>query len=139
MANLKKDEIEISKITTLKTEPLQFERANETSLFKTIKIYERSAETLETLSSIANGSGPKRVQWKDLIDFALSKVTPNDLKKLREEKLTASDRFEEMYQRFLKENPKGSRESFLSHILETIPSDPQNHVESLSESEAFYG
>ena len=88
--------------------------------FKYTKIHESTAQVLETLSSQINGSGPKRVQWKDIIDVAVTKVTKSDLEKIRQKKLTASDRFEEMYQSFKLKNPSGSREEFLDQLMRNI-------------------
>jgi hypothetical protein len=87
-----------------------------------MRIYESTASILEKLSEQINGSGPKRVQWKDIVEVAVTKVNINDLKKLREEKLTATDRFEEMFRSFKLKNPDSSREQFLSALMKSVDS-----------------
>ncbi len=96
----------------------------DTSKMPTMRIYESTAATLEKLSLQVNGTGPKRVQWKDIVEVAVTKVHPNDLKKLREEKLTATDRFEEMFRAFKQKNTEASREQFLSELMKSV--DPKN-------------
>lgn len=96
----------------------------DTSKMPTMRIYESTAATLEKLSMQVNGMGPKRVQWKDIVEVAVAKVHPNDLKKLREEKLTATDRFEEMFRAFKQKNTEASREQFLSELMKSV--DPKN-------------
>jgi len=88
--------------------------------FPTMRIYESTATALEKLSDQINGTGPKRVQWKDIVEIAVSKIAINDLKKLREEKLTASDRFEEMFRAFKVKNPDASRDEFLSKLMTNV-------------------
>jgi hypothetical protein len=80
----------------------------DTTKMPSMRIYESTASILEKLSEQINGSGPKRVQWKDIVEVAVTKVNINDLKKLREEKLTATDRFEEMFRSFKLKNPDSS-------------------------------
>ncbi len=96
----------------------------DTSKMPTMRIYESTAATLEKLSVQINGTGPKRVQWKDIVEVAVTKVSPSDLKKLREEKLTATDRFEEMFRAFKLKNAEASREQFLSELMKNV--DPKN-------------
>lgn len=93
---------------------------DDTTKFPTMRIYESTATTLEKLSDQINGTGPKRVQWKDIVEVAVSKISINDLKKLREEKLTASDRFEEMFRAFKVKNPDASRDEFLSRLMTNV-------------------
>jgi len=93
---------------------------NESSEFRTMKIYDATAVTLEKLSAQINGSGPKRVQWKDIVKCAVQKVTMSDLKNLREQKLTASDRFDEMFETFRSKNPKANRELFLEQLMRNV-------------------
>lgn len=88
--------------------------------YKYTKIYESTADLLETLSSEINGAGPRRVQWKDIIEVAVSKVTKSDLEKIRQKKLTATDRFDELYQVFKLKNPSGSREMFLDQLMKNL-------------------
>jgi hypothetical protein len=94
----------------------------DTTKMPSMRIYESTASILEKLSEQINGSGPKRVQWKDIVEVAVTKVNINDLKRLREEKLTATDRFEEMFRSFKLKNPDSSREQFLSALMKSVDS-----------------
>lgn len=96
----------------------------DTSKMPSMRIYESTAAALEKLSEQINGTGPKRVQWKDIVEVAIAKVNPSDLKKLREEKLTATDRFEEMFRAFKLKHPDSSREQFLSDLMKSV--DPKS-------------
>ncbi len=88
-----------------------------------MSIYTATGEKLEKLSEQINSGGRKRVQWKDIVDMAISKITMDDLKKLKEEKLTASDRIEEMFKKFKAANPGADRDTFLSELLKSV--DPK--------------
>jgi len=90
------------------------------SKMPSMRIYESTAAALEKLSEQINGAGPKRVQWKDIVEVAIAKVNLSDLKKLREEKLTATDRFEEMFRGFKQKSPNSSREQFLSELMKSV-------------------
>ncbi len=100
-------------------------KSTSTDGFRTIKILEATALQLEKLSEQVNGSGPKRVQWKDMVNLAVTKITKGDLDKLRQEKMTSSDRFEEMCKSYLEKNPGSSRDDFLEAMLKNAKS-PSN-------------
>ncbi len=111
----------IEQVSNLKTKNAN--KAEEAGKFQTMRIYDSTAATLEKLSDQINAGGPKRVQWKDIVEVAVTKVNPSDLKKLREEKLTATDRFEDMFKTFKSKHPDSSRESFLSELMKNV--DPK--------------
>lgn len=98
----------------------------ETSKMPTMRIYESTAAILGKLSTQINGDGPKRVQWKDIVEVAVTKVNLSDLKTLREEKLTATDRFEDLYRQFKLKTPDSSREQFLSTLMKNV--DPKSFL-----------
>lgn len=91
---------------------------------RSVKLYESTLSALEKLSEQINGSGPKRVQSRDIVEVAVQKVTMADLKKIREQNLTATDRFEEMFETFKVKNPKASREMFLEDLMKNISGSP---------------
>lgn len=109
------------------------ESKNTSENFRVVKIYEATSDAIENLIVRANGGGPKRVQVRDIVEFAISKVSESDLKKIREKKLTASDRFEEMFQTYKTDHPAGSRESFYEELMKKISSkDLESQTQSVS-------
>ncbi len=98
---------------------------------RSIKLYESTLSALEKLSEQINGSGPKRVQFRDMLEVAVQKISMTDLKKIREQKLTATDRFEEMFESFKVKNPKAGREMFLEDLMKNISASPMSNPTSL--------
>lgn len=82
-----------------------------------VRIFKKTASKIETLIQESKKDGRSRIQARDLIQLGVSKLTDDDLKKLREETATTEDRFEERLKQFQKNKPTATREEFLEHLL----------------------
>lgn len=82
-----------------------------------VRIYKKTILKIEALIEDSKKLGPSRIQARDLIRFAVSKVDNADLEKLRAETATTEDRFQEKLREFQKSRPEATREDFMEHLL----------------------
>lgn len=82
-----------------------------------VRIYKKTISKIDALIEDSKKLGPSRIQARDLIRFAVSKIENADLEKLREETATTEDRFQEKLKEFQKGRPNATREDFMEHLL----------------------
>lgn len=83
----------------------------------TIKLTPKGGETLRVLMEKANGSGPRRVLSRDIVEVALRKVSDEDLHYLRSFKATVRDIFKEELKKFQAGDESKTEDMFLAHLL----------------------
>lgn len=82
-----------------------------------VRIYKKTTHKIEALIEESKKLGPSRIQARDLIRLAITKIETADLEKLREETATTEDRFQEKLKEFQKNKPNATREDFMEHLL----------------------
>lgn len=82
-----------------------------------LRIFKKTISKMDGLIEDSKKFGPSRIQARDLIHLAITKIGDDDLKKLREETATTEDRFQEQLREFQKTKPSATREEFLEHLL----------------------
>lgn len=92
-------------------------RSSKSSGVGVVRLPMETYRKIEHWVASANSVGPKRVKAKDIVRVAVEKLNQQDLEKIREELLTAQDRFEMRFADFLKDNPTGTKDDFLNHLL----------------------
>lgn len=111
----KSDSSAVSNITKKSRGPRKTRNPQEE--IQAIRIFKRSISKIETLVESSKKFGPSRIQARDLIHLAITKINDDDLKKLREETATTEDRFQAQLEAFQKTKPNATREEFLEHLL----------------------
>ncbi len=82
-----------------------------------LRVFKKTISKMDGLIEDSKKFGPSRIQARDLIHLAITKITDEDLKKLRDETATTEDRFQEQLCEFQKTKPSATREEFLEHLL----------------------
>lgn len=82
-----------------------------------LRIFKKTILKIDGLIEESKKFGPSRIQARDLIHLAITKVGDEDLKKLRQETATTEDRFQEQLREYQKTKPSATREEFLEYLL----------------------
>lgn len=82
-----------------------------------IKISSNTYTDLKNLADEANGSGPRRVQVRDLVELAVKKINKSEVENLRKEKATTQDRFNALLEDFKQKNPDANADDLLEKLM----------------------